>query len=166
MRHHDPIDPVELNLVLLVHLVEVEAAGAVIHALVQLSLGLLLALEGFVRVSGLGVGLAADFACGEGGSLRDSIRSGRIWLPGSRLRANVFRLRLQRYLRVNRLWRRPEQPVFGGLRILALVLRVNRLVNVGATCCYLGIEVSSSACPLLSSAVWSRLCRLGLYQLE
>ena len=85
MRHHDPIDPVELNLVLLVHLVEVEAAGAVIHALVQLSLGLLLALEGFVRVSGLGVGLAADFAGGKGGPLRDSIYSGWIRFPRSRL---------------------------------------------------------------------------------
>ena len=122
MRHHDPIDPVELNLVLLVHLVEVEAAGAVIHALVQLSLRLLLALEGFMCGRGLGVGLAADLAGGEGGSLRNSIYSGRIRLPRSRLRSNVFRLWLEPNLRVNRFWRSPEQPIFGRLRVLAFVL--------------------------------------------
>ena len=101
---------------------EVEAARAIVDALVQLSLRLLLALEGFVRGSGLGVGLAADLAGGEGGSLRNSIYSGRIRLPRSRLRAYVFRLWLEPNLCVNRFWRRPEQPVFGRLGVLAFVL--------------------------------------------
>ena len=110
-----------------------------------------------MRGRGLGVGLAADLTGREGGSLWDSIHSGRIRLPRSRLGANVFRLWLQLDLRVYRLRRRPKQPVFGGLRTLALVLRVDRLVNIRATCRNLRLEVAGPGRTLLQCAVRSRL---------
>ena len=186
LRHHYSIDAIELDLVLLIKSVEVEAAYLTIWAHNRIRrlrlLRELLAGKRLMRTRCLCLMLSTYFSCWESRGLWHSLHANiGVWVTRARFRFLNFRLK--NYLRVNRLRRCTlDASLSRGLWMLSFLLWwFDRTVNVRPSCyCDLWLLLASSGLPFRSNGVWALLIllslvmmvyggcknRMGLYELE